>query len=203
LSEILNATVDGSKETGFSRRRVIKGVAWSVPVILTTVAVPPASASPGPTQGTTVSAKLELVAGGTTLFKIGSGGNGKGNQRSGVCPSLIRITNTGTSLVTGVAAGHLVITPRAGAPVGVGIEPMPLAPFTAPQGFGLVNVFEGHFTYPNTAGISAGGSLDLPLTFNYQATNVNAVATYDVDLSVTLPTPVGMLSVRGEITVTF
>jgi hypothetical protein len=48
LSEILNDQID-SKESGFSRRRVVKGVAWSVPVILTTAAAPPASASPSPT----------------------------------------------------------------------------------------------------------------------------------------------------------
>lgn len=204
LSEALNETVDKSEENGFSRRRVVKGVAWSLPVLVTAIGVPPASASPGPTPAPTTSAKLELVGGGTTLFRIGSGGSGNGNQRTGVCPSLIRITNTGTGLVTGPAVGHIKITPRAGAPVGVGIEAMPLAPFTK-SGFGAANMFEADFTYPNATGISSGVPLDLPLRFNYQSTNVKVAATYDVDLLVTLPSPVGTLSVSllGAVTVNF
>ena len=49
MSEVLKEKSSSGEENGFSRRRVVKGVAWTVPVILTTVAVPPASASPGPT----------------------------------------------------------------------------------------------------------------------------------------------------------
>lgn len=47
LSEILNEELE-SKESGFSRRRVVKGVVWTVPVLVTAVGAPPASASPGP-----------------------------------------------------------------------------------------------------------------------------------------------------------
>ncbi|WP_354217574.1 hypothetical protein [Arthrobacter sp. UYCo732] len=48
MSEVLNDEVRSSEEAGFSRRRVVKGVAWSVPVIVAAVGAPPASASPGP-----------------------------------------------------------------------------------------------------------------------------------------------------------
>jgi len=204
LSEVLNEKVTSSNENGFSRRRVVAGVAWSLPVIATAIAAPAAAASPGPTPTPTVSAKLELVAGGTTFFKIGSGGSGNGNQRSGTCPSLIRITNTGTGLVTGLAVGHIKITPQTGAPVGVGLEAMPLAPFTS-SAFGLGNVFTADFTYANATGIANGMPLDLPLRFNYQATNVKVTATYDVELTVTLPSPVGTLFVSavGAVKVTF
>ncbi|MGO4186373.1 hypothetical protein [Pseudarthrobacter sp. TAF60_1] len=46
----MNTEVTSSDEGGFSRRRVMKGVAWTVPVIVTAVGAPPASASPGPTD---------------------------------------------------------------------------------------------------------------------------------------------------------
>lgn len=201
MSEILNEELD-TQESGFSRRRVVKGVAWSLPVLVTAVGAPPASASPGPITSPTVSATLGLVSGGTTLYKIGTAGSGNGNQRTGTCPSAIRITSAGTAPVTGVAVGHIKITPRPGAPVGVGIEAMPLAPFSA-SGFGTGNVFEADFTYANAAGIAPGVPLDLPLRFNYQATNVKGSATYDVELRITLPSPVGTQSVLGVVTVTY
>ena len=47
LTEILNDELD-TNEGGFSRRRVVKGVAWTLPVLVTAVGAPPASASPGP-----------------------------------------------------------------------------------------------------------------------------------------------------------
>ncbi len=78
---------------------------------------------------------------------------------------------------------------------------MALAPFTQ-SGFGAGNIFAADFVYPNATGIANGVPLDLPLRFNYQATNVKGPATYDVDLMVTLPS-VGTLSVPGVVTVTF
>jgi hypothetical protein len=45
LSEVLNTEVTSNDEGGFSRRRVVKGVAWSVPVIATAIAAPAAAAS--------------------------------------------------------------------------------------------------------------------------------------------------------------
>ncbi|MFB0836803.1 hypothetical protein ACETK3_02225 [Arthrobacter sp. E44] len=49
MSEVFNDEVDGKEENGFSRRRVVAGVAWSVPVIATAIAAPAAAASPGQT----------------------------------------------------------------------------------------------------------------------------------------------------------
>ncbi|MGK3649145.1 hypothetical protein [Pseudarthrobacter enclensis] len=48
----------GSEESGFSRRRVVKGVAWSVPVLVAAVGVPPASASTGSNTPVAASATL-------------------------------------------------------------------------------------------------------------------------------------------------
>ncbi|MDE8668132.1 hypothetical protein PY310_05980 [Pseudarthrobacter sp. H3Y2-7] len=57
----MNDEVTSSEEAVFSRRRVVKGVAWSVPVIVAAVGAPPASASPGPTP-TPVPASVKLGA---------------------------------------------------------------------------------------------------------------------------------------------
>ncbi|MGX5714879.1 hypothetical protein [Arthrobacter sp. MAHUQ-56] len=65
LSEVLNANEDVKEKGGISRRRVAAGVAWSVPVILTTVAAPPASASPGPTPTVTATPATGSFTSGT------------------------------------------------------------------------------------------------------------------------------------------
>jgi hypothetical protein len=207
LSEVLTAEATSSEEGGFSRRRVVKGVAWSVPVIVAAVGAPPASASPGPITPPTVNATLDLVGGGTKLFKVGSS-SGVGNQRSGSCPSSIRITSTGAGLVTGVAAGRITITPNVGAPAGVGIDAIQLAPFTPASftpasGFKPDNSFVADFAYPNAAGIATGAPMDLALRFNYQATNSKVTATYDVELILTLPSLAKSLTARGSVTVDF
>lgn len=71
MSEVLNEKVTSGEENSFSRRRVMAGVAWSVPVILTTVAVPPAAASPGSTQPVPASVKLGAIG---AAFAAGSEG---------------------------------------------------------------------------------------------------------------------------------
>ena len=48
MSGVLNSGVIDSEEKSFSRRRVVAGVAWSLPVIATAIAAPAAAASPGP-----------------------------------------------------------------------------------------------------------------------------------------------------------
>lgn len=196
MSEVLNAEIDGREEKGgISRRRVAAGVAWSVPVILTTVAAPPASASPGPTPAP-ATPTAELIAGGTTLFKVGSTGSGTGNQRSGSCPASIRISNAGGGLVTGQILFHFKVTPNAGAPVGVGIATLNGA---APSNsvFGAGNVFEADFTVANVNGISSVQPLDLALKFNYQATNSRVTAYYDVVVNVTFTSTSKTLSISA------
>ncbi|MCT9625590.1 hypothetical protein HWD94_10685 [Pseudarthrobacter equi] len=107
LSEILNEEPE-SRESGFSRRRVVKGVAWSVPVIMTTVAVPPASASPGPTTppptpepaGTFSTAPQSMP---TTR----QGNHGRTNE---VLPARLSLTNLGG--LTGEVTVDLKIAPE-------------------------------------------------------------------------------------------
>lgn len=74
LSEVLTPEVSNSVEnTGFSRRRVVAGVAWSLPVIVTAVAAPAAAASGlGATAG--------LVGAGSAVSYVSAKGIGSGTN---------------------------------------------------------------------------------------------------------------------------
>lgn len=100
MSEVLNAEVTSSEEGGLSRRRIVKGVAWSVPVIVTAIAAPAAAASPPPT--------FSIAFGPEAAITI-SKATGQGNTRSGKGPSKLDVqNNTGGSLT-----GTISITPTA------------------------------------------------------------------------------------------
>lgn len=87
MSEVLNAEVTSSEEAGFSRRRVVKGVAWSVPVIVTAIAAPAAAASPVPT--TLSIAFAEAVPNTISIAKD----KGSGLVRTGQGPSKLIVQN--------------------------------------------------------------------------------------------------------------
>jgi hypothetical protein len=89
----------GSEESGFSRRRVVKGVAWSVPVLVAAVGVPPASASPGPKVAIEFNQTPPL---GLTILKE----TGQGQQRTGQGPTKFTVRNA-----TGPITGSIVISP--------------------------------------------------------------------------------------------
>jgi hypothetical protein len=101
LSETLNEEID-SKESGFSRRRMVKGAAWTVPVILTTAAAPPASASQVSPSGFFTDTKQDVAA---------AGNSGNGNGRIGLLlPS--KLTLTDLTNVTGKVTVTVAITPK-------------------------------------------------------------------------------------------
>jgi hypothetical protein len=91
LSEVLNSKVTSIEEGGFSRRRVVKGVAWSVPVVVTAIAAPAAAAS-GPTFSISFGPK-----GPITVVKA----NGSANPRNGQGPASLTFQNTSGAAVTG------------------------------------------------------------------------------------------------------
>ena len=101
LSEVLNAEVTSSEEGGFSRRRVVKGVAWSVPVIVTAIAAPAAAASGGATA---------TFIGGTANIPSTTQPNGNGHLRSNVA---VPVTLSLASLagVTGLINVVMTISP--------------------------------------------------------------------------------------------
>lgn len=69
MSEVLNEEVTSNEKGGISRRRVVKGVAWSVPVLVAAVGAPPAAASPGPVaaSATLAAPSAVTVIGATSL----------------------------------------------------------------------------------------------------------------------------------------
>ena len=89
MSEVLNADVEGQEESGFSRRRVVAGVAWSLPVIATAIAAPAAAASGA------ISITSSPLTGITYSKQQGAGGT-----RNGQGPANLTIQNTFTTAQT-------------------------------------------------------------------------------------------------------
>ncbi|WP_104044906.1 hypothetical protein [Arthrobacter sp. ZGTC412] len=181
MSEVLNAKVIASEENHFSRRRVVKGVAWSVPVIMTTIAVPPASASTG-------SATVTILNPGTPITY--SQGN-----RGGTGPTAIRITG-----VVGAISGSVIIAPVGAVRASIGIQPSSTSVFSASNFSGNTS------TTTFAAGTGTGQALDIPVSFfNLEDTagnnkpRPNDVYSYSMTVLLTGP---NSGSVRAETSLT-
>jgi hypothetical protein len=136
---MLNEEIE-SKESGFSRRRVVKGVAWTVPVILTTAAAPPASASPGTTA-------ISFPDAGVAISYSQGGRRGTG------------ITTVHITGAAGSISGSVIIAPVGTVHARIGIQP------TASSGF-EISAFDGNTsTTTFVATAVAGKALDIPVSF--------------------------------------
>lgn len=157
LTEILNDELD-TNEGGFSRRRVVKGVAWTLPVLVTAVGAPPASASPGPVV--TPPAATALLSPGTqNLLSTVSGGHDRLNV---TVPSTLSLRNLDG--VTGSISVKFSISPSPTDPaaktvslstVRVGTESVAVTPKT------VGNSFEANFSKTVSVGTT---SLDFALS---------------------------------------
>lgn len=160
MSEVLNAEVTSSEEGGLSRRRIVKGAAWSVPVIAAAIAAPAASASGG-----TVSATATWLYGATPqYFKIGGGGT----KFNGTGPASLSVKNTGTSSFTGTITVTIDLAPVGTVLVGIGVESL------LPATVSSASVFTQHksaasFSYSAT--IASGATTDFPIRFHYETIN--------------------------------
>lgn len=164
MSEVLNANVDEKEKGSFSRRRVVAGVAWTVPVILTAVAAPPASASPGP-----ISATATWLSGAAPQYaKIGGGGT----KYSGTAPATLRLANTGVSSFTGTVSVTISFAPVGTVLVGIGAES--LAPATASSAVSYSqhqSTKSFSYTFGSTNPLGVGQSLDFSILYNYESVN--------------------------------
>jgi hypothetical protein len=106
LSEVLNAEVTSGEERGFSRRRVVKGVAWSVPVIVTAIAAPAAAASPPPTPTVKASATITAAAQPVPSSSVKGGGQ---DRPSVTVPTTFSLKDLGG--VTGSIHVAITISP--------------------------------------------------------------------------------------------
>ncbi|QDG89427.1 hypothetical protein [Pseudarthrobacter sp. NIBRBAC000502770] len=161
MSEVLDAEIEGTEENGFSRRRVVAGVAWSLPVIATAIAAPAAAASPGP-----ISATATWSYGAAPQYsKIGGGGKIYG----GAAPATLSLKNTGTSAFTGTVSVTVTMTPKGTVLVGIGAESL------APAASSGSITYSQHqstksFSYSLT-NFGAGQTQVFSITYNYESVN--------------------------------
>ena len=142
LSEVLNAEVTSGEERGFSRRRVVKGVAWSVPVIVTAIAAPAAAASPPPTP---TPASVTVLGAGSAINFVGGGKGGNG-------PTGFQVDNA-----LGTISGSVTITPVGTVHAKIGIQMPASGEFQATT----FNGYESTTLFTH----AAGSQVVFPVTF--------------------------------------
>jgi hypothetical protein len=197
LSEVLNEKVTSSNENGFSRRRVVAGVAWSLPVIATAIAAPAAAASG-------ITATATLVNPGSNMSFVSSTGTGTGTNNTGTGPTAFRITNSGAAF-SGVISGTVNIKPTGTVTAGAGLQsitPGTLVPANPP--YSSTFEYNGTFTYTN--GFTAGQTVDFPISFQYQRNSGASPSktTFNYTLTITLRLPDGTSRIlTGALTVTY
>ena len=172
MSEVLNAKVSGGKAHGVSRRRVIAGVAWTVPVIATAIAAPAAAASAifsmasGPFQGITFSKR---------------GVQGQGHVRSGQGPATLTVENT-SGLAQTVSVGIVPTVSSGAVRAGIAIKALDGS---------VVNAAPVDAGYASTATITISGNqpVSRAISFHYvegtgqSAPTVGQVYTFTLTLT--------------------
>ena len=194
MSEVLNTESTASEEkAGISRRRVVTGVAWSLPVIVTAVAAPAAAASG-------VSVTTELLGPGSQVSYLPSKGTGAGTNRNGTGPTALQMHNKGAA-ITSPITGTINITPAGTAAAGAGVQSITPAALTSSL-YSASHAYNGSFTY--TAGIASGQMVNFPIQFQFESVNPspNKAVSYTLTITVTLPDATTQTLTAG-LTVTF
>jgi hypothetical protein len=185
LSDVLNTRVTSSEEGGFSRRRVVKGVAWSLPVIATAIAAPAAAASPPPATG-----KIEVLwdfAPNSAVTLVQSGKETQVNMnRAGTGPLSYYLRNT-TAADSGAIQGSITITPQGTGTASAGIYSFTMGNLTNAKM--TSNVFSADFSL--AGGVPRGSMVTFPMVFYYTGNKNTAARGFIVDLSFT--SPVGLV----------
>lgn len=187
LSEVLNAKVT-SEEGGISRRKVAKGVAWSVPVIVTAIAAPAAAASPPPTFG-----KIEVLwdidaSQAVTLVRLGHQTKPDMN-RPGTGPKAFYFRNT-TAAGSGVIAGSITVTPSSAGSALAGVDTFTTVSLTNKKV--TSGVFSADFSL--ASGVANGSVVTFPMGFYYDGGPQIAAREFTVAVSFTSPTGLEILS---------
>jgi len=199
LSEVLNTDVDSQEENGFSRRRVIAGVAWSLPVIATAIAAPAAAASG-------ISATAALTGPGSSITFVSSSGTGTGTNHNGTGPTGFQITNSGTTF-TGAVSGTVNITPTGTVAAGAGVQSIQAgssALTLTGASYSSTHVYNATFSYGG--GITGGQTLNFPMSFQYERISGSqpSKVTYNYTLTITLTLPDGTSrTLTGALTVSY
>lgn len=182
LSEILNEELE-SKESGFSRRRVVKGVAWTVPVLVTAVGAPPASASPGKYE-----VLLDYATGRAVDYvQLEKPGN-SGQFHRGLGPTGFHIKNS-SGIASGPISGTIRISSTDTSNPLVGVSSFTggtLSNTSAPT----VASFSTDFKLE--AGVANGATVSFPISFYYTGGNKSAGSGKQFNLSITFTSPAGL-----------
>ncbi|RDV09369.1 hypothetical protein DXK94_13335 [Arthrobacter sp. RT-1] len=176
LSEDLKENDTNSAESGFSRRRVVAGAVWSVPVILTAVAVPPASASPGPAL--TLSMAFDApVTQGFSIARFGN--NGVGTARNGSGPTKIIVQNASVTI-----SGTIIVTAAGAVDSRSWIAPKSLGSSgTATLGtttWGAARASTTPFS------LTGGATAEYPISFQYNDESKPASGSFSYVVSISL-----------------
>ncbi len=192
LSEVLNAEVTSNEKGGFSRRRVMKGVAWTVPVIVAAVGAPPAAASPGPFNTLLVDASASRD---TTFAQFGNAAPGQ--NRPGQGPVSFHVTNK-SGAPSGAISGTITIESPDKVDPGVGIVLSKftqgvLTPKTLPAG----SAYFADFSL--SGGIANTATAVFPLAFYYTGTDKRAAPNKQFKLTISFTTPAGLAGLSATL----
>lgn len=196
MIEVLHANANTSTEkAGISRRRVVTGVAWSLPVIVTAVAAPAAAASG-------LNATAALVGAGSAVSYVSARGTGGGTNRTGTGPTSLQIQNAG-SAINGTITGTITITPVGTVGAGAGVQSVAPATLVSSP-YSASHAYSGSFTY--AASIGSGQTVNLPIQFHYESVSPmpakGVISSYDLTMTVTLPDATTQ-ALTARLTITF
>ena len=195
-------TEEVQKNAGISRRAIVKGAAWSVPVVAAAVATPLAAAS---VAGTLASVALTTPTSSLLTLNLLDGG---GTVTAGVLttvPTIAALTSDAGAITAQTAAITISVARPTGVNISVGTA----------RGFGVYSVngvlttpaqrsavyqtapIVGAFGFPLTSWsgtapvtIAANGTLNLPVVFGLAGTSsgvaISALTNFAVTLSVTI-----------------
>ncbi|WPU08601.1 hypothetical protein [Pseudarthrobacter oxydans] len=192
MSEVLHAKVTESEKHGISRRRVVAGVAWSLPVIATAIAAPAAAASG-------LSATTLLSAAST--ISIASSATGQGTSRTGTGPANFQIINSG-SAITGAITGTVNIKPVGTVSAGVGVHSITSATLTS-AAYTSAHEYNATFTLAAQE-VPAGQTVSVPIFFQYERVNPapSGILTYVLTITLRLPDNTDRV-ITGTVTITY
>ncbi|MDR6414909.1 hypothetical protein [Pseudarthrobacter sulfonivorans] len=183
LSEVLNEKVTSSEEGGFSRRRVVKGVAWSLPVIATAIAAPAAA-----TSGI-IEVLWDFEADQSVILVRSTQETKPDMNRTGTGPKAFYLRNT-TLADSAAIQGSVRVTPSGTGSALAGIYSFPTGSLTNQAVTG--GVFSANFAL--ASGVAKGSMVTFPMGFYYSGSRNIAAREFTVDLSFTSPTGLVILS---------
>lgn len=158
-------------KASFDRRAVVKGAAWSVPVIAAAIAAPAAAASEA-------SATSAFGASGPVTFKA--------PPKTGTAPSGLAIHNTPGTAISGNATAKLTITPKASGTPGTGIGALVGGRVTVAGAFSAANVWTITFIFPVNILANQTQTFDFG-SYSHNGKQTDPAADYTIDMVITLP----------------